>query len=61
MEATRSPERLEDEAPAAFDWQGELEAREAQARELIRTHPVACVLAAAALGFAVARLVRSTR
>lgn len=40
------------------DWQGALEEGEAQARELIREHPVAAVLGAAALGFVIARLMR---
>lgn len=40
------------------DWQGALEEGEAQARELIRAHPVALVLGAAALGFVIARLMR---
>jgi hypothetical protein len=62
MEANRSPELSEERsAPVAFDWLGALEEREAQARELIRAHPVASVLGAAALGFAIARLVRSVR
>ncbi len=43
---------------AGFDWQSALAEGEAQARELIRSHPVAAVLGAAALGFAIARLVR---
>ncbi|MFI5320712.1 MAG: hypothetical protein ACHQ6V_14150 [Myxococcota bacterium] len=62
MEANRSPELAEERSvPVAFDWLAALEEREAQARELIRAHPVATVLGAAALGFAIARLVRSIR
>jgi hypothetical protein len=61
MEANRSPEPRDENIPVAFDWQSELEEREAQARELIRAHPVVAVLGAAALGFAIARLVRSDR
>jgi hypothetical protein len=61
MEARQSLDAPDERAAAPFDWQGELEEREAQARELIRAHPVAAVLGAAALGFAIARLVRSSR
>ena len=62
MEASRSPETAQEpEAPVAFDWLGALEEREAQARELIRAHPVVAVVGAAALGFAIARLLRSDR
>lgn len=62
MEPMRSPEQSQaHEPPVGFDWLGALEEREAQARELIRAHPVAAVLGAAALGFAIARLVRSNR
>ena len=43
-----------------FDWEGALAARGAQARDLIRSHPVAAVLSAAALGFVIARLVRGS-
>ena len=62
MEPMRSPEPPQEHEPlVGFDWLGALEEREAQARELIRAHPVAAVLGAAALGFAIARLVRSDR
>ncbi len=44
--------------PADFDWASALADGEAQARDLIRSHPVTAVLAAAALGFVIARLVR---
>jgi hypothetical protein len=48
-------------APAAggLDWQRALANREDQARELIRAHPVATLLGAAALGFTLARIVRA--
>lgn len=50
------------EAPSApYDWQSALAEREAQARDLIRAHPVAAVLGAAALGFVIARLIRDDR
>jgi hypothetical protein len=61
MGATAFSETHEPEAVRAPDWQSALAEREEQARELIRAHPVAAILTAAALGFAVARLVRSLR
>jgi len=44
--------------PMLERWQAALSEREAQARELIRAHPVASLLGAAAIGFALARLMR---
>ncbi|HEU4430240.1 MAG TPA: hypothetical protein VFT98_15880 [Myxococcota bacterium] len=44
--------------PVLERWQAALSEREEQARELIRAHPVASLLGAAALGFAIARLLR---
>jgi hypothetical protein len=61
VESNQSLAPPDDRATAAVDWQGALEEREAQARELIRAHPVAAVLGAAALGFVIARLVRGDR
>jgi hypothetical protein len=52
------PSDLSESDWTGFDWQGALAEREAQARDLIRSHPVAAVLSAAALGFVIARLVR---
>jgi hypothetical protein len=47
--------------PREIDWQRVLLDGEEQARDLIRAHPVATLVGAAALGFALARLVRETR
>ena len=44
-----------------IDWQSVILDTEDQARDLIRAHPVATLVGAALLGFALARLVRETR
>jgi hypothetical protein len=55
-------EDLRGTAPAReIDWQRALIDGEDQARDLIRAHPVAALVGAAVLGFALARLVRETR
>lgn len=60
MEASK-PTDPREAPPADFDWQSALAEREEQARDLIRAHPVAAVLGAAALGFVIARLIRDDR
>ncbi len=57
MEADQ-PTGLNAQDLTGIDWEGALAEREEQARDLIRAHPVAAVLSAAALGFVIARLVR---
>jgi hypothetical protein len=58
VEANRPTDPRERFLADEIDWQDALAQREAQARELIRAHPVAAVLGAAAIGFAIARLMR---
>lgn len=58
MESTQRPTRLDEHERLGIDWRSMLTAREEQARDLIRAHPIASLLGAAVLGFAIARLVR---
>jgi hypothetical protein len=60
MEASESA-GLRELPDRPIDWRRALMEREDQARELIRAHPVATLLGAAAFGFLLARLVRELR
>lgn len=60
METTETIADRVGDLATGFDWQSALADREAQARELIRSHPVAAVMGAALIGFALARLIRDS-